>query len=350
MALSADQKKFYENTLSVTKREIHGARGRDPGGARQSEGPSGGAPERAEGGAADVRRGLPAPGRPQRAGRGRIAGLSAIRGGRAAAPRLPALPGSPRFSRPPPRSPRAEPRASAEAAPRRPAPRRHARSEPDRDRLRARRGRPLVGVSEYSDYPEAARAIPRVGGLEVDAEKVAALRPDLVLAVAEGNARGAVRGPRGRRPSRGRGALGLARRRARRRSALVGERLGRREEAERLVAESRGPARGRARADRRPASGRGRSCSSGRTRRRPREAARSSTTCSGSGRGEPRRRSATAGPCCRRNTSRPHRSTWSSCPSRRRPGRPTSGAFASGPLSRGPGRPRPRRRAWTSRP
>src|SRR5215510_732766 len=42
----------------------------------------------------------------------------------------------------------------------------------------------LVGVSEYSDYPEAARKIPRVGGLEVDAEKVAALRPDLVLAVA----------------------------------------------------------------------------------------------------------------------------------------------------------------------
>ena len=51
----------------------------------------------------------------------------------------------------------------------------------------------LVGVSEYSDYPEAARKIPRVGGLEVDAEKVAALRPDLVLAVAEGNAQGSVR-------------------------------------------------------------------------------------------------------------------------------------------------------------
>ncbi len=51
----------------------------------------------------------------------------------------------------------------------------------------------LVGVSEYSDYPAAARAVPRVGGLEVDAEKVAALRPDLVLAIAEGNAQGAVR-------------------------------------------------------------------------------------------------------------------------------------------------------------
>ncbi len=54
-------------------------------------------------------------------------------------------------------------------------------------------GDSLVGVSEYSDYPEAARAIPRVGGLEVDPEKVVALRPDLVLAVAEGNAGGTVR-------------------------------------------------------------------------------------------------------------------------------------------------------------
>jgi iron complex transport system substrate-binding protein len=54
-------------------------------------------------------------------------------------------------------------------------------------------GARLVGVSEYSDYPEAARALPRVGGLEVDPEKVAALRPDLVLAVAEGNAQSSVR-------------------------------------------------------------------------------------------------------------------------------------------------------------
>ena len=50
----------------------------------------------------------------------------------------------------------------------------------------------LVGVSEYSDYPEAARTIPRVGGLEVDPEKVAALSPELVLAIAEGSGRGAV--------------------------------------------------------------------------------------------------------------------------------------------------------------
>ena len=50
----------------------------------------------------------------------------------------------------------------------------------------------LVGVSEYSDYPEAARRIPRVGGLEPDPEKVAALSPDLVLAIAEGQGRSAV--------------------------------------------------------------------------------------------------------------------------------------------------------------
>ncbi|MFN2386487.1 MAG: helical backbone metal receptor, partial [Thermoanaerobaculia bacterium] len=50
----------------------------------------------------------------------------------------------------------------------------------------------LVGVSEHSDYPEAARAIPRVGGLEVSAERVTSLRPDLVLATREGNTSGPV--------------------------------------------------------------------------------------------------------------------------------------------------------------
>jgi iron complex transport system substrate-binding protein len=50
----------------------------------------------------------------------------------------------------------------------------------------------LVGVSDYSDYPPAARAIPRVGGLDLSAEKVASLAPDLVLATPEGNARGPV--------------------------------------------------------------------------------------------------------------------------------------------------------------
>ena len=53
-------------------------------------------------------------------------------------------------------------------------------------------GASLVGVSEYSDFPREAQSIPRVGGLEVSAEKVVSLRPDLVLATPEGNAKGPV--------------------------------------------------------------------------------------------------------------------------------------------------------------
>jgi iron complex transport system substrate-binding protein len=97
-------------------------------------------------------------------------------------------------------------------------------------------GDSLVGVSEFSDYPEAARRIPRVGGLEVDPEKVAALRPDLVLAMAEGTARGAVSAiaaaglPVAVVPS---GSLDAVLSGIR----LVGERLGRTQEAERLIRE-----------------------------------------------------------------------------------------------------------------
>ena len=53
-------------------------------------------------------------------------------------------------------------------------------------------GGTLVGVSDHSDFPLEARSIPRVGGLDVSAEKVASLSPDLVLATREGNARGPV--------------------------------------------------------------------------------------------------------------------------------------------------------------
>jgi iron complex transport system substrate-binding protein len=53
-------------------------------------------------------------------------------------------------------------------------------------------GETLVGVSEYSDFPLEARSLPRVGGLEVSAEKVVSLHPDLVLATPEGNAKGPV--------------------------------------------------------------------------------------------------------------------------------------------------------------
>lgn len=45
----------------------------------------------------------------------------------------------------------------------------------------------LVGTVEYSDYPEAARGLPRVGDAwRVDLERVLALRPDVVLAWATG--------------------------------------------------------------------------------------------------------------------------------------------------------------------
>src|SRR5262247_2816037 len=92
----------------------------------------------------------------------------------------------------------------------------------------------LVGVSEYSDFPEEARKVPRVGGLEVDAEKVAALKPDLVLAIAEGNAQNAVRAlqaaglPVAIVPS---GSLDAVLEAIR----TVGDRLGRRAESDALV-------------------------------------------------------------------------------------------------------------------
>lgn len=49
-------------------------------------------------------------------------------------------------------------------------------------------GAKLVGVVEYSDYPEEARALPRVGGYSrLDQERILALRPDLVVGWQSGN-------------------------------------------------------------------------------------------------------------------------------------------------------------------
>ncbi len=46
----------------------------------------------------------------------------------------------------------------------------------------------IVGAVSYSDYPEAAKDIPRVGGYHnLDLERIAALKPDLVIAWAGGN-------------------------------------------------------------------------------------------------------------------------------------------------------------------
>lgn len=45
-------------------------------------------------------------------------------------------------------------------------------------------GKRLVGVTEYCDYPAEAKAIRKVGDVSISVEKVAALRPDLVIASA----------------------------------------------------------------------------------------------------------------------------------------------------------------------
>jgi iron complex transport system substrate-binding protein len=46
----------------------------------------------------------------------------------------------------------------------------------------------LVGAVEYSDYPEAAKKLPRIGGFSrLDLEAIAALKPDLAIGWASGN-------------------------------------------------------------------------------------------------------------------------------------------------------------------
>lgn len=50
----------------------------------------------------------------------------------------------------------------------------------------------LVGTAEYSDYPPAAKALPRVGGNPLDLEAIVALKPDLVMGWQSGNAAAAV--------------------------------------------------------------------------------------------------------------------------------------------------------------
>lgn len=49
-------------------------------------------------------------------------------------------------------------------------------------------GAKVVGAVQYSDFPEAAKALPRVGSFSsIDLEAVAALKPDLVIAWQSGN-------------------------------------------------------------------------------------------------------------------------------------------------------------------
>jgi cobalamin transport system substrate-binding protein len=43
-------------------------------------------------------------------------------------------------------------------------------------------GAKIVGTDNFSDYPDAVKSLPKVGGVEPDVEKIAALHPDLVIA------------------------------------------------------------------------------------------------------------------------------------------------------------------------
>jgi iron complex transport system substrate-binding protein len=46
----------------------------------------------------------------------------------------------------------------------------------------------LVGASRFSDYPEAAQALPKVGSyVDLDLERIVALKPDLCIAIKDGN-------------------------------------------------------------------------------------------------------------------------------------------------------------------
>ena len=49
-------------------------------------------------------------------------------------------------------------------------------------------GRRLVGATRFADYPPAALALPRVGSyVQLDLERIVVLRPDLCLAIRDGN-------------------------------------------------------------------------------------------------------------------------------------------------------------------
>jgi iron complex transport system substrate-binding protein len=54
-------------------------------------------------------------------------------------------------------------------------------------------GRQIVAASEYSDYPDAAKILPRIGSYQgIDLERVVALAPDLVVAWQSGNSSGQI--------------------------------------------------------------------------------------------------------------------------------------------------------------
>jgi len=54
-------------------------------------------------------------------------------------------------------------------------------------------GSKLVGATQFSNFPPAAKKLPRVGSyVQLDVERIVALQPDLCLAIKDGNPRRAV--------------------------------------------------------------------------------------------------------------------------------------------------------------
>jgi len=45
----------------------------------------------------------------------------------------------------------------------------------------------IVGTDDFSNFPQAAKRLAKVGGMQPNVEKIAALKPDLVIASTEGN-------------------------------------------------------------------------------------------------------------------------------------------------------------------
>ncbi len=51
----------------------------------------------------------------------------------------------------------------------------------------------LAGATQFSDYPEEARLLPKVGSyVKLDIEKIVALKPDLCIAIKDGNPKGTI--------------------------------------------------------------------------------------------------------------------------------------------------------------
>ena len=98
-------------------------------------------------------------------------------------------------------------------------------------------GERLVGVSDFSDFPPEAKSIPSVGGVEMSAERIVSLRPDLVLANGDG---GTVRGAASSVQAAGIPVLAVPTTSLDQVLAAIhsiGERLGRAEQASRLADE-----------------------------------------------------------------------------------------------------------------